>query len=140
MNESPTINIKALLIGLVGDAVFDFGAKHHLVAAHEIEHDVLKGRFESLGVDKVEVDQVISGDLDSLISFDEVNESSDFKLIVLFPQLDTWIILVFKDLKEEDLAGAPCNESLIVNEVHLAQINISHLLVLDIARIVGIDG
>ena len=96
MNESPTVNVEAFLIRLICDSIFDFGAKHHLIATHKIKHDVFKFGLKSYWVNQVEIYDVIGGDLDSFVSFDEVNESTDLQLVVLFPQFDGGIILVLK--------------------------------------------
>lgn len=70
------INCKAPLIGLVSDAVADFGPKHHLVAVHVVSHYVLELGPQCYLVDQVEGYLVIRGHLDSNIAFDVVDETT----------------------------------------------------------------
>ena len=55
MHKFPTVDIKGSLIWLVGDAVPYSFAKHGLVAAHVIIHNVLKNWHESFWIDQVKV-------------------------------------------------------------------------------------
>jgi hypothetical protein len=77
VDESSSVDVEALLVRLISDTIFDFRAKHHLIAPHKIKHDVFKFGLEGLWVDQVEIDEVVGGDLDSFVSFDEVNESTN---------------------------------------------------------------
>lgn len=77
VDEFSSVDVKAFLIGLVGNTIFDLRAKHHLVAAHKIKHDIFQCGLKSLWVNQVEINEVIGGDLDSFVSFDEVNESTN---------------------------------------------------------------
>ena len=100
MDVFPSVNVERPLVGLVGDTILDFGAEHHLVAAHEVVHDVFERGLERFWVDEVEVNELVSGDLDPLVSFDKVDESSDLKLAVLFPLLLALILLVLEYFEE----------------------------------------
>lgn len=100
MDEFPSVNVERSLVGLVGDTVLDFGAKHHLVAAHEVVHDIFKRWLEGLWVDQVEVNELVSGDLDPLVSFDKVDEASDFKLVVLLPLLFIRVFFILEYFEE----------------------------------------
>ena len=55
MDELPSINVEGLLIRLVCDAVSHAAAEHHLAAAHEIVHYILKRRLERVRIDQIEV-------------------------------------------------------------------------------------
>jgi len=78
MHELSSVNIEGPFIGFICDAISYFWAKHHLVAAHVVVQNVLKGRHESFFVNKIEVNNLISCNLDSNVSFDVIDKSSDF--------------------------------------------------------------
>ena len=69
------IDAEVLLAGLVGDTVLDFSAKHHLVAFHEVNHDIFE--FWRTITDSIEENLLIGNDLNPNITFDEVQETSD---------------------------------------------------------------
>jgi hypothetical protein len=75
MDEFSSVDIKRLLIGFVGNAISYFASKHHLTAVHIVEHYVFEYWLKSDRVDEVKVNFFISGDLNSLVSFNEVNHS-----------------------------------------------------------------
>jgi hypothetical protein len=50
------VNVEGFVVDLEGDAVALLFTDHHLTATHEVVHHVLQGWFESLQVDRVEVD------------------------------------------------------------------------------------
>jgi hypothetical protein len=106
MDELSSIDGKGFLICLIRDSISDLGAEHHLIAAHEVSHDVFESWLESLRVNQVEVDLVISGDLDSFVTLNEENEASCLDLIVLFPFVDDVLVLIFllKDFEKDDFA------------------------------------
>jgi len=96
VDELSSVNSESFLVGLVSDTVFHFGSEHHLVASHKVEHDVFQSRLERLWINQIEIDLVVSCHLDTFVSFDEVNETSDIKLVVLLPEFVhfCWIIFV----------------------------------------------
>jgi len=77
MNELSSVNSKCFLIGLVSDTISDLGTEHHLVASHEVEHDIFQGWLERFWVDEIKVYLIVSGYLNSLVTLDEVNETSN---------------------------------------------------------------
>lgn len=85
MHILPLINIKTFLIGFIANSVAHPASKHHLIAFHEIIHDVLQLGHEGLPIYQVKVDDLGRGDLDPLVAFDEVDEASHFYLMVLLP-------------------------------------------------------
>ena len=131
MRILPSIDGKTPLVGLVSDTVLHFRAEHHLSAVHVVEHDVLKDRLQMLfGVfiillDQVEVDELVSGDLDPDVSLNIVDEPSSLNLIILFP-LSGLRLLVELKFEEEDVTGASGDQRLIINQVHLPKIHLSH--------------
>jgi hypothetical protein len=76
MNEFSSVNSESFLIGLISDTISYFGTEHHLVASHEVKHDIFQCWLKRFRVDEIEVYLVVSGHLNSLVSFDKVNETS----------------------------------------------------------------
>ena len=140
MHELSSIDGEGLLIGFVSDTISDPGTKHHLVASHEIEHDVLESWLESLWVNQIEVYLVISGHLDPFVTFDEVDEASHVNLVVLFPFLGDILVLVllFDDLEKHNFTGGSGDQSLVVEKIHLTKIHVGHLLELDGLSVISI--
>ena len=95
MHEFSSVDSKGFLVSLVGYTISDSGTKHHLVTSHEVEHDILEGWLECLWVNQIEVNLIISSNLDPFVSFDEVDEASHVDLVVLFPLLGHILVLVF---------------------------------------------
>lgn len=83
---SATINVKAPLIGLVADAISDFGAEHQLVASHIIDHNIIQMSYTFVAVNFVKVYLLFSGDLEAHVAFNVVDESSHvFDDVILLP-------------------------------------------------------
>ena len=106
MFKLPPVDIKRLFISLVGDSVLDLGAKHHLRAVHEVVHHVFQLWHQGFPVNDVEVDLSIRRDLDSNVTLDVVDETSEVNLVVEHPLflIDQGII---DHLEEKNLAAAP---------------------------------
>ena len=140
MDELSPVNGESLLVRLVSDTVSDPRAKHHLVAAHEVSHNVLQSRFKRLRIHQVKVDLIISGDLNPFVTFDKKYEASSLYFIVLLPFLnDVPILVLFLEYpKEHHFAGATCNEGLIVEQIHLPQVHIGHLLKFNLLSVISI--
>ena len=85
MLELSPMDVKTLLVGLVRDSVFDLGPKHHLRAVHEVVHHVFKLRHQRLPINDVEVDLGISGNLDSNVTLNVINEPAKINLVVKHP-------------------------------------------------------
>lgn len=141
MHELSSVDSKGFLVSLVGNTISDSGTEHHLVAAHEVEHDVLEGWLESLWVNQIEVHLIIGGDLDPFVSFDEVDEASHVDLVVLLPLLGHILVLVFflDDLEKHNFTGGSGNKCLVVKKIHLTEVHVSHLLELDGLGVISID-
>ena len=135
VSKLPLINMETPLVGLVSDTVSYSGAKHHLVAVHVVMHYVLQLWHESVGVDDVEVDAIVCGNLDTLVAFNEVNETSNVKFVVLPPfnqglgmltvpqENSCFVLLILRDFEffeEENLGAASCDKSSFIEHVHLA--------------------
>jgi hypothetical protein len=93
------IDIKASFVCLVGDTVSDSFSKHALSALHVVVHDIFQIWFKCFFINQVEVDKIFSGDLDSNISFNKVDESFDVYLIILHPSVDflNFVICLFEE-------------------------------------------
>ena len=136
-----SIHSEGLLVRLVSDSVSDFWAKHHLVTAHEVGHNVLKLRLKRLRVDQVEVDLIVASDLDPLISLDEKDEASGLDLVVLPPFFDNISVLVLFcfDLEEYHFAWTSGDQGFIVEKVHLTEVHFCHPFVNNICGVVSVD-
>lgn len=77
------IDREILLVCLVGDTVSHFSAEHHLVASHEVNHDILK-LWRAI-TNSVEENLLIRNDLDPHVTLDKVYETSDRYLMEHFP-------------------------------------------------------
>ena len=121
------IEVETELVGLVSDAVPDFGAEHHLVAVHEVEHHVLQVRLISDRVYEIEVHILVRGDLDALVALDEVDEALDVEGAVVDPVLFL-SERVPNQLKEQNLARAAHHQSLVVDQVHRAEVFVADAL------------
>ena len=96
------VNAEVLLADLVSDTVFDCRPEHHLVTFHEVDHGVLKLGF-IIFVQSVELDVVISDNLDSLVAFDEVYEAPDIVQTEVLRPAQITRDLVQLDLEKEDV-------------------------------------
>ena len=113
MDIASSIDVKCSLVGLVSNAIAHAGAKHHLVAAHVVKHDVFKDGHEGLLVYQVEEDLFVRCHLNTNVTFDVVNETSYFQHCVLFPISFAFVVLL--DHEEQDVGGASCYESSVVH-------------------------
>jgi hypothetical protein len=105
MHELSSVHSKSFLICLVGYAVSDSRTEHHLIATHEVSHDILKRWFECFWVNEIEINFIISGNLDSFVTFDKENKTSRLNFIVLLPFFNKHFvfILLFKNSEENYL-------------------------------------
>jgi len=58
-----------------------------LIAVHEIVYNVFQNWHKWNGIDEINIDFPVSADLDTLVSFDEVDEASDVESLVSLPSL-----------------------------------------------------
>lgn len=100
------VDVEAPLAHLEGNSVPDSASKHHCAAAHVVVHDVLKGWFEGILVDKVEKDFLISCDLDPHVSLDVIDGTSDINGVILLP-FPSASDFVHYDLEKQDFVRAP---------------------------------
>tara|TARA_B110000285_G_scaffold161863_1_gene180808 strand:+ start:39 stop:359 length:321 start_codon:yes stop_codon:yes gene_type:complete len=99
----PPVDLKEARVVLVGDSVFYFRTKHHLVALHEIKHHVFESWHKSFWVNQIEVNILLSSDLDPFVAFDEINESSVLNCVVISPRLLTGELISF-EFEEQNFA------------------------------------
>ena len=85
MHIFPGVYLEASFILLVRDSVPPHAAYHHLVARHEIGHDIFKLWHQSLLIDQVKVNQFICCNLYPYISFDKIKETSHIDGMIIFP-------------------------------------------------------
>jgi len=79
--------LKFSIIRFVCDAVFDFWTEKHLLALQVVEHDVLQRGQVCLEVNQVKVNNVIRGDLNSLIPFNKLYRARYVKCMIYEPSL-----------------------------------------------------
>mmetsp|Transcript_11928 Transcript_11928/g.18404 ORF Transcript_11928/g.18404 Transcript_11928/m.18404 type:complete len:217 (+) Transcript_11928:235-885(+) len=79
------VNVEALLVELVSDALLDVGAEHHLRTVQVVLHNVLQDGVEGLRVDEVEVDPLGGRHLDTDVALRVKDEAADVHLVVLLP-------------------------------------------------------
>lgn len=79
MGVCPFPDIERLLIRFECYTISHSTAKHHLGAVHEIVYNVFQSRFKSLGINEINIDFLISGDLNPFISLNEEYETSVVK-------------------------------------------------------------
>jgi hypothetical protein len=120
-----SINVKSSFISLISNTVSYLGAVHHITALHEVEHDVFKSGYKCLLVYQIEINFIISNNLDSYISFDVVNKSSCLNLIITFPVSFIGIFVKFH-FEEINRTRTSANQCFIVNKIHLAKIHVRH--------------
>jgi hypothetical protein len=104
MEVLSSIDIESNLSRFVCDTVSAGGPIHHLTAIHEVVHTVFNDRHESFLVDSVEVNQSLSCDLDLSVAIDEVNETTFFNFVILFPKVHHLVIIISSSdsLEEEN--------------------------------------
>jgi hypothetical protein len=121
------VDVEALLIGLVSDAVPDSAPEHHLAALHVIVHDVLQFWNQGLFVDEVKVDQIVGRNLNSNVALDVVKEASRLYCMVANPlgPLEHQIVLL---LEKQDFAGRPRDQGFPIEHHHLAEVSLQDFL------------
>ena len=113
------IYLETSLIGFVRDAILDLLAKHHLIAAHVVVHAIFKLGHKGFHIDQIEINEVISRDLYSYVSFDVVNEASDSYGMIQLPLSDAGNFIGHL-FEKEDSTGASGNKGLSLDQHHLA--------------------
>ena len=114
MGELSCVDIKALLVGLVSNSISDLASKHHLIAPHEVKHNIIELRHKRLLIDEVEVDHVICRHLNSHIALDEVDVAPSVDGFVVGPLSDlrVWVLNYFE---EKDTGGGTGDKRLVVD-------------------------
>lgn len=79
------IYFKTLSVCFVGNAISNSASKDQTTALHMVIHNILKFWSELSIINKVKEDLIVSGNVDSDVSFDKVKQSFVLKLPVLFP-------------------------------------------------------
>jgi len=126
-----SINIKAALIRLESYTISHFWAKHHLAAVHEVEHYVFQFGLKRFFINEIEINLIIRGNLDSNISFDVVDKTSNVNVVVLNPFLHNSFFffknfLVYFLFKKQNFTGTPGNQCWVIHQVHLTEVHFCH--------------
>jgi hypothetical protein len=72
------VDLNTRLVSFECNTISNSRSEHHLRALHEIVHAILKLWHKCLFVDEIEVNSLISNDLDSNITSYEVDLTSSF--------------------------------------------------------------
>lgn len=134
----PLVYIEAFLVGLVSYAISNSPTKHALGTLHVVVHYVLKVWLKSFFVNQIEVDVVLSGNLDSDITSDEEDKTSDFNGVILDPTTCFSDFIKFL-LEEKNKARRSDDQSLSIYENHLTEFIITHLFVSKSLQLIWID-
>lgn len=86
---SSPVDLECLLVSLVRYTIPDFTSNHKLIAVHIIVHSIFKDGHEGFLIHKIEVNYICRCNLNSNITFYEVDESPFFYFVVLNPYLST---------------------------------------------------
>ena len=79
------VDVEAFVSDLVGDSIPHFASEHHCAAPHVVVHDVLQNWLTSILFNQIKKDLFICRYLNSHITLDVVNETTDVDSVVLFP-------------------------------------------------------
>ena len=95
----PLVDNETWLVCLECDTVPYHSTEKHLGALHEVVHHIFKNWHECFRVNEIEIYLFIGCDLESLITFDEIDGTSDFwNLMILSPFVSFWVDFVEIDL------------------------------------------
>lgn len=72
------VDLNTRLVGLECNTISNSRSEHHLRALHEIVHAILKLWHKCLFVDEIEINSLISNNLDSNITSNEIDLTSGF--------------------------------------------------------------
>lgn len=72
------VDLNTRLVGLECNTISNSRSEHHLRALHEVVHAILKLWHKCLFVDEIEVNSLISNNLDSNITSNEIDLTSGF--------------------------------------------------------------
>jgi hypothetical protein len=115
------------LTWLVGDTISDPGTDHHLDTFHVVAHHVLEIGHQGLLVYQVEVNLLIGTDLDPDVAANEVEEAPLVNLGVEFP-FALPCLVILDDSEEADLGGGTRRQRLVVDEIHVTELHLRHLV------------
>ena len=129
MFEFSPVYIETFLVRFEGYAVFYSAAKHHLGAVHEVEHGVFQSGFQSGLVNFIKEDFGVSGDLNTSVTFDVVDETSLVNGVVTHPITITRKLVKY-ELEKQDLRAASYHECIFVNQEHRTKVLVVDLLLI----------
>ena len=131
----PLVNGEAWLVCLESDTVPDLSTKKHPWALHKVVHDVLEFWHQSFLVDKVEVNLLISRNLEPNITFNEIDCTSCFwDVIILVPVVCFWVNLI-----QWYWTWWPGDECLVKQQKHVSQVIVGNLLTSPLGHVIWIN-
>lgn len=118
------IHGKAWLICFIRYTIPNSWTKHELWTLHIVIHAIFKCGHKSFFIYFVEIYFFICGNLDSDISFDEINLTSHVvEFFILLPEVCFFIFF-----EKQNATGRSYNKSLIKEKIHCSQIWVGNLL------------
>lgn len=97
-----SVDLETSLVGLESDTVANIPSKHHLSAVHVVVHGIFKFWLQRFFINQVEVDLIISGDLQPLVSLDVEYHTSCMNEVILLPESSACHI-IHLDFEEENI-------------------------------------
>ena len=123
------VNIETSGVSLIRDTVSYLAAKDQTTALHVVVHHVFKNWSVFCVVDQVEEDLLISGDVDSNVTFDEVKKTLMLKLEILGP-VPFLSFLIIYSLEEKNVSRTSADKAGFFDQEHGSKINICDLFCL----------
>jgi hypothetical protein len=105
MEVLPSVYIEPDLSCFVRHTISAGGSIHHLTAVHEIVHAVFNDRHQSFLIDSIEVNQSLSCDLNLGVAFDEIDETTFFNFVILFPTVAHRVVVISSSNSFEEENG-----------------------------------
>ena len=121
------VHIEIALVLLIGDSINTFASKHHHGAVHEVVHHIFDDRLEGVLIDSIEVNFVISHNLDPPCSSYVENIAAKVERVVIVPLLLASELIKLK-LEEQDDGARSADKSCLIDQVHLPEIFIINVL------------
>ena len=121
MHVFSSVDIERLLIGLVGDSISHFRAKHHLIASHVVVHHVLQGWHESVFVNQIKVNNLVRSNLDSDITLNVIDEPSHLNGVKKLPAFHFGHFINFL-LEEVNVSRTSDDQTFATEHYHLSQV------------------
>ena len=119
----PSMDFEVLLIYVVRHTVIESCVEDHLGASNVVEHRVSQLGLQVFFIHAVEVDFVFRNNLETFVTLGIGHKPFDFQGFIQYPLLSL-------KFEKRDLLRSLGNQSFIINQKHLAQDGVRHVIVL----------